>query len=329
MNNIFSDLLKLIGSIIPIFGGFLYYIGRRFTESYYETLGIPSEALNFSLADYLSRSMQSWMFLIAIALTYLLFIMWKSIIKKQETQLETPTHLNKKKERSNIFVTIGKGIKGIFSPEKGDPKLMMIFLFLYGIFAAVLLMVWILPTAEPNFPAEAFSIIMILFLSIYQGWLILTDEPTIEFIRKRKRLKYILVGCVVFTVIISMQLLPHGIGRLVGIMQTDPNSIEQKFPEITIYSDKPLCSGNITWDLKNGIYESQDKFVLLLHNGYGIFVKEIIEGLKSKQISDTYFIPESNIEGLIINIPGKLSTIENYSGNNTDPSENLSSLNIN
>ena len=74
MKNVLSDILKLVGSLIPIFGGFLYYVGRRFTESYYETLGVPHEALNFSVADYLFKSMQSWVFLIAIALTYLVFI---------------------------------------------------------------------------------------------------------------------------------------------------------------------------------------------------------------------------------------------------------------
>ena len=69
MANVLSNLLKLIGSLIPIFGGFLYYIGRRFAESYYETLGVPPEALNFSVVDYIFKSIQSWLFLIAILLS--------------------------------------------------------------------------------------------------------------------------------------------------------------------------------------------------------------------------------------------------------------------
>lgn len=87
MTNVLSDLLKLVGSLIPIFGGFLYYVGRRFTESYYETLGVPHEALNLSVADYLFKSMQSWVFLIAIVLTYLVFILWQSVFKKPEFTL--------------------------------------------------------------------------------------------------------------------------------------------------------------------------------------------------------------------------------------------------
>jgi len=315
MTNVLSDLLKLIGSLIPIFGGFLYYVGRRFTESYYETLGVPHEALNFSVADYLFKSMQSWVFLIAVALTCLLFILWKSVFKKPESTLEIPSHAAKKEGKAKVLVIIGRGILRVFKPEKGAPQLLGLFYFFYSIFGVALVLIWILPTAEPNFPAEAFSETMMLVFSIGFGWLIMTDKPTINFVRARKRLGKLFIASIVFTVIISMQLLPHGIGRLAGIIQTSPYRVEQVYPSIKIISNKALLSPDIEWNEQNGMYESEDSLVLILQNNEGVFVKRVIneeisEVLKIKKVSETYYIPKSNIEGLSINIPGEFPKSE-------------------
>ncbi len=315
MTNVLSDLLKLVGSLIPIFGGFLYYVGRRFTESYYETLGVPHEALNFSVADYLFKSMQSWMFLIAVALTYLLFILWQSVFKKPESTLEIPSQAAKKEGKAKVLVNISRVILRVFKPKKGDPQLLGLFYFFYSILTLALLIMWILPTAEPNFPAEALSETMMLVLSIGLGWLVMTDKPTINFIRARKRLVQLFIASIIFAVIISMQLLPHGIGRFAGIVQTNPYRIEQVFPSIKIISTKALWSPDIGWIEQNGMYETEDRLVLILQNNDGVFVKrvneeEISKVFKIKKISETYYIARSNIEGLSINIPGKFPKSE-------------------
>lgn len=314
MTNVLSDLLKLVGSLIPIFGGFLYYVGRRFTESYYETLGVPHEALNFSVADYLFKSMQSWVFLIAVALTYLLFILWQSVFKKPESTLEIPKQVAKKEGKSNVLINIGRMILRVFRPKKGDPQLLGLFYFFYSIFTLALLIMWILPRAEPNFPAEAFSEIMMLVLSIGLGWLIMTDKPTIDFVRARRRLMRLFIASIVFTVIISMQLLPHGIGRFAGIVQTNPYRIEQEFPSIKVISNKALWSQDIGWVEKDGMYQTKDRLILILENNDGVFVKRVIEEeisevFKLKKTSETYYIPKSNIEGLSVNIPGKFPKV--------------------
>jgi hypothetical protein len=315
MTNVLSDILKLVGSLIPIFGGFLYYVGRRFTESYYETLGVPHEALNFSVADYLFKSMQSWVFLIAIALTYLVFILWQSVFKKPEFKLEIPSQVAKKESKSGVLINIGRMIIRVFRPNKGDPQLLMLCYFFYSIFGLALVLIWILPTAEPNFPAEAFTEIMMLVLSIGLAWLIMTDKPTINFVRARKRLVQLFIASIVFTVIISMQLLPHGIGRFAGIVQTNPYRIEEAFPSVQVVSNKALWGQDIEWIAKDGMYETPNRLVLIFQNNDGVFVKRVIEEeisevFKVKKISETYYIPHSNIEGLSINIPGKFPKLD-------------------
>jgi len=172
-----------------------------------------------------------------------------------------------------------------------------------------------LPTAEPNFPAEAFTEIMMLVLSIGLAWLIMTDKPTINFVRARKRLVQLFLASIIFTVIISMQLLPHGIGRFAGIIQTNPYRIEQVFPSIKVISNKALWSPDIGWVEHNGVYETEDSLVLILQNNDGVFVKRVIEeeiseAFKIKKISETYYIPHSIIEGLSINMPGKFPKSE-------------------
>lgn len=315
MTNVLSDLLKLVGSLIPIFGGFLYYVGRRFTESYYETLGVPHEALDFSVADYLFKSIQSWVFLIAVALTYLLFVLWQSVFKKPESTLEIPKQVAKKEGKSNVLINIGRMMLRVFKPKKGDPQLLGLFYFFYSIFTLALLIMWILPRAEPNFAVEAFSEIMMLVFSIGLGWLIMTDKPTINFVRARRRLMQLFIASIVFTVIISMQLLPHGIGRFAGIVQTNPYRIEQAFPSIKVISNKALWSPDIVWVEHNGVYETEDSLVLILQNNEGVFVKKVTEEETSevfriKKITETYYIPHSIIEGLSINIPGKFPKSE-------------------
>lgn len=319
MANVLSNLLKLVGSLIPIFGGFLYYIGRRFAESYYETLGVPHEALNFSIADYIFKSIQSWLFFIAIALTCLVFILWHSVVKKPESILEIPSQVtkkkSKKKSKSEVLTNIGRIIIRVFRPKKGDPQLLMLFFFFYSIFGLALLLLWILPTAEPNFAAEAFTEIMMLVFSIGLAFLIITDQPTMNFVRARKRLAQWFIASTVITIIVSMQLLPHGIGRFAGIIQTNPYRIEQSFPSIKIIADKALWSQDIEWVEQGGVYETQDRLILILENNDGVFVKKIIEEEISevfaiKEISETYYIPSNNIEGLSINIPGKFPNVD-------------------
>jgi len=63
------------------------------------------------------------------------------------------------------------------------------------------------------------------------------------------------------------------------------------------------------------MYETQDRLILILDNNDGLFVKKIIEEEISevftiKEISETYYIPNSNIEGLNIIIPGKFPEVE-------------------
>ena len=315
MSGFLLDLLKLVGSVIPIFTGFLYYIGRRFTESYYETLGVPHEALNFSVADYLFKAMQSWMFLIAIALTCLAFILWYSLLRKPGFMAEAPRQVAKKKSKCEALTNIGRVIIGIFRWKKGDPLLLMLGYFFFSILAIALMVLWVLPTAEPNFVAEAVIEVIVLVFSIGLAFLIMTDHPTINFIIARKGLAQSFIVCIVFALIVSMQLLPHGIGRFVGIIQSNPYRIERSFPSIEIIADKPLWGQDIEWVEQDGTYETQDRLILILDNNDGLFVKKIIEEEISevfaiKKISETYYIPNSNIEGLNIIIPGRFPKVE-------------------
>jgi len=247
MSAFLLDLLKLVGSVIPIFTGLLYYIGRRFTESYYETLGVPHEALNLSVADYLFKSVQSWWtFLLAIALTYLVFIFWQNVLRKPESVLDIPSEVPKKKSKSEVLISIGRTIIRAFRWKKGDPQLLMLGYLFYFVFGLLLLLVWVLPTVEPNFPAEAFTETAMLVSLVFLAVLIMTDQPTMYFVRARKRLRQVFIGSIIFTVIVSMQLLPHGIGRFAGIVQANPYRIEQSFPSIDMIANKPFYGVRIS-----------------------------------------------------------------------------------
>ena len=312
MSEVLLDLLKLVGSVIPIFTGFLYYIGRRFVESYYGTLEVPHEALNLSVVDYLFKSVQSWTFLIAIALTYLVFILWQNVSRKPKSVPEIPSPVTKKKSKLEVFIDYGRMT---FKPKKGGPQLLMLGYFFYFTSALVLLFVWILPSMEPNFFLEGAMELLMLVLVVGLAWMIMKDQATMDFVTARKRLKQVFIGFIIVTVVVSVQLLPHAIGRIAGFIQTNPYRIERYFPSVKIIVDKPLWSQDIEWVEQDGVYETQDKLILILENNDGVFVKRIIEEeisevFKTKKISETYYIPNNNIEGLSINIPGKFPKVE-------------------
>ena len=310
--------MKAVGSAVPVFGGFLYYIGRRYAESYYEVLGVPNEALGFSVADYLFASVRSWMFLLAIALTLLVFALWQSVSEKARSTLETPDQRSKKESKCATLINAGRVLIRAFRYRKGDPQLLMLGYFFHSVLGLALLLLLVLPTAEPSFRAEAVVVTTMLVFSVGLAWLIATDQPTMHFIRARKKLRQLFVASTIITIVVSMQLLPHGIGRFVGIMQTDPYRIDRFLPAIRITAGRALWSGDIQWVERDGMYETQDTLIMILQNNDGLFVRRIMEEgtsdvFRRKTLSDTYYIPRASIEGLSISMPGELpKTEESY-----------------
>jgi hypothetical protein len=151
--------------------------------------------------------------------------------------------------------------------------------------------------------------------SIGLAWMIIKDPPTMEFVGVRKKLKQVFIICIIITFTVSVQLLPHGVGRLVGVYQTNPYRIDKYFPSVNITANKLLWSQDIRWVEQDGMYATQDRLILIMENNDGLFVRKIIEEHISevftiKKISETYYIPKSNIEGLSINIPGQFPKVD-------------------
>lgn len=119
------ELLTLVFSVIPIFGSFLYYLGRRYTESYFEVLGVPPDALTFSFADYLYIAIKHWLFLIAVVLTSLVFVLWYVIKQQRIAGIVVPHSLPRKEPKWKVLAERIKGLFRMvlktFSYKKGDP----------------------------------------------------------------------------------------------------------------------------------------------------------------------------------------------------------------
>ena len=121
--------------------------------------------------------------------TLLVFALWQSVSEKPQSTLETPVQRAKKKSKRAALINAGRVLIRAFRYRKGDPQLLMLGYFFYSVLGLVLLLLMVLPTAEPSFRAEAVVVTTMLVFSGGLAWLIVTDQPTMHFVRARKRLK--------------------------------------------------------------------------------------------------------------------------------------------
>jgi len=292
----FLSLLKFIGSSGSIFGAFLYYVGRQYTEAYYNALGIPSKFLEYSFADYMYFGIRSWIFLIAIAITFLLIAFWRFYRAAFSRPIidSKPDEKKGKKFKENlkdIFDKLGHWIPIAF--------------FFYWILAALLVLFWVIPSSHKNpwTPLDLLIssgiVIMVLFGAIWFASLLITDKSSSQFMQQRRYLAISFLAALLFTSIASAQSLPYACGTFAGIMDISPKRAEQVFPKVQLIANKQIGPPDINWNkISQDYLEAKGSFLLLLPTNSRLF-------LRTKPDSNTFSIPTTDIVNFYIQIPGQ------------------------
>lgn len=257
------DLVLWVGAL-PLFTGFLYYVGRRYTEAQYQAIGIPPDALTFSSADYVFQGFKSWMFLIGVLVTALVVQLWT-------------THQTKsiRDDSAESLWTKVREIVGLtFHVQKGQPQLMLVWILFYCAilgsagygFASLLL--------APNVPVGMMLGFVSGILPICMAVNIIADHPTIAFIRTRQTLYPFFVAVVILSAALTVQFLPSSLGTFVGIRRAYNPSLA--FPTARVIVIQPQGPGDLQWNVQNnGQYVNSDTLVMLLDTGNQVYLRRL------------------------------------------------------
>lgn len=294
-------LLKLVGSVGPIFGAFVYYVGRQYVEAYYQALGVSPELLDLDFADYMYFGVRSWAIIIAIALTILAVFLW-NLYRLRDELNEREQAIKPIQEQSirGRFIGIWKVIASTFRPKKGDPQYLLVGFFIYWVIAVVMSLLWILPMAETNLFVEAGIQIMMLSSAVFLAFLLVTDRPTIEFFVGRRYLyRYFMAGTLFF-IVVSAQILPHSWGMFKGFYDGAPYRAQHIFPTVSLTANHHIGPPSLRWELKDdGLLTTDEPLLLLIATDKYLILRYMDARL------DAFLVPAQAVVGIEIRIPGR------------------------
>jgi len=240
----FWEILATIIPSLTYFGAFLYFCGRKYTESYYSCLGIPSNLLGFSIPDYMYAGSKPIQILFALIWTvlfvaftrfiYLIFI--KKIVYDSN--------------KYTILQTIG--IFGYFF------LLLLAFIFL------------IISHGFQSTNNFNWSATFLLFSWIFISWgvMILFDMNLIYKAMRSKIMRYAFV--ILFS--LTLFLLPFYEMDALGVVLS-PRNISQSFGTIELTSTQPFVD-NISWvQTDDGAYKTTDTLYLILSSNEQLFIR--------------------------------------------------------
>lgn len=180
-------------------------------------------------------------------------------------------------------------------------------MFFYIVVGTAFLLFLIIPQVERNFAAEGFSYLFMISTLLYLSWVIITDKPTMRYILGRRIITTVFLGAIIFSIIVSAQLLPHALGRYVGILNAFPYRANQVFPTVQMTVDQPICQPELHWRATDEGFSTDAPILLILHTNDGWFLRQTIEPVT------TFFVPLEHVIGFRINIPSQSSSVNENS----------------
>lgn len=252
-------------AVIAIYSGYLlYYIGRRYIEGYYETLGVPANLLQFSFQDYVYQGALPIQLFMATAFILLLiglirFYQMKVIVRKKQVK------------RVSVWRRLWKILK---NPRKRENALTIAFVtYEYivggaGLFCACLL--WFFK--PPEMVLATITIIFIVFIGgmgLMAMWL---DKLVISFFRKNK---FLATAFFIITVLVLIAI-PHLGGYSMGInastLDIRQNNLAQNFKYIELVASQPVTE-HFSWNkAEDGLYHTTSTQYFILNNTESLFI---------------------------------------------------------
>jgi len=257
------DVFKVAGVLIYL-GYLLYYIGRRYIEGYYQTLGIPASLLQFSFQDYVYEGAHPFLFSAAIAFVLLLiglirFYQMKVIEEKIEQKGTSVWRrlwetLKNRRKRENCFTIAFFTYEYVIS---GGWLFYVCLLWLFG---------------PPELTLATMTIILIVLIGgmgIIAMWL---DELVVSFFRKNKFLTKVFFVITVLVLIVIPHLGGYSMGIFASTLHTSQDNLARNFKHIELVASQP-ANEHFSWNkAEDGLYHTTSTQYFILNNTESLFI---------------------------------------------------------
>jgi len=237
--------LGLLISAATLFGALLYFVGRRYTDAYFSTVGIPSNLLRFEVADYMYQGAHPIEMLIALGFT-VLGIGLLRFVTRQNNAAESKPYTR----MTTIFI-VGYFVYFVF---------MLVILALLDIFGV------------RDVALTLAALVSSLFAA---GWGIMMffDQNLLSRVKRSRRLSRLLVLGGALSVFLFPYLGAGAWGAYMGTYDTSPQRISQVFQTIVLTAKQPIIE-ELAWESQDeGIFQTKDRLYLLLSNNGRLFIR--------------------------------------------------------
>jgi len=288
------EALQLFIPVATVFGGIIYYVGRRYVDSYYEAVGIPPAAYHFDFGYYVYRGVSSWVFLSALFSTVLLLMLASVVYNKGEPRSKSTEQFGRKH--------LCQVARGILFWKKSDPSYVPLGLFLIASYVGGTAYVTALAFGERTYVAQAFVGLTLTILVSGAGALLMTEPITMEFVRRWNLLYWAFIIGIAIAVLMVVHLFPASWGTFRGMTDSASNSA---FPTIQLNANQPVGPPDLEWELQgNGSWTSKGQVFLLLDTENNLFLRS------TAKMADSFSIPKTEITGMTIHFTGRWASVD-------------------
>jgi hypothetical protein len=287
--------------LLSLFGGLLYFVGRRYAEQYFVIMGVPSQELSLDFSTFVYYGANPIQLIIVIMFTILGVAIFRLITYQKPPEVQTP------RKRWKGFTNFLNSIKdGLLSPRTFDNwredsffayTLILFFICSFGLPIIALIEIFGTPSTYSDVRGLEFAIFM--FLAFCCIWVIcsLFYEDTLLKICRHKRIK----SWVLWGSLIALVLLPYlGAGAYAsfkGYTDISLRHVDRIFDTVSLEASVPI-NAKLGWEKvdkqDNSYYQTTKTMYLVYASKENLYIK------LDSDVEETIVIPKANLDSYVV-----------------------------
>jgi hypothetical protein len=285
-----------IAGTTTLFGALLYFVGRRYIESYLTIIGVPPESLNLNFSDYVYSGAHPIRLAIVILFTLVGIGLYRILTFHRDESIIA----NNKIENNKTDAKHKRMSKILDSIHRWNEKLFFSYITLlflvYSFSLPIIALIEIFGGKPDPSKPPVLALISIILLYFTVGWAVAAffDKKTLSMITHFKAIRNFCIWGGMITFFLLPYLGTGAYGTFIGAYDISKVRIHEVFDTAIITTAKPLDS-NISWvKTGDGLYQNKDTVYLLVSTENDIFVKLY------DRLNLTIRIPKSQLNSLVI-----------------------------
>lgn len=252
-----------------VFGAMAYYVGRRYLEGYYQTLGVPSSLIHFDFAEAIYASARSGIIIAVVFFALMIYRLVRLLAYSDSGNADIFKRRRKFKREPGI------------PPIKSNrhQKVFLIFRISFWIVTIIYVgsLVWLafILTLPPSTYRNLIQVEAVV-VSVMYGYL-LTEDGAMNYLFGWRGVRRIFAVAFALSLVVVLYLalpLPFAYGQSKGLSDWTNNPETHVLPRVTIYTNKQLNLPGVTWISQDGgTFKSEKPLVLLYEGDQASFAK--------------------------------------------------------